>query len=257
MAAPTPVLTDEHLDLLVSAAGAWHVLASKTQAAFARAGLESHIVEAGAAEAGRLLRSENAAAAHQLAVRGRGRLVDRGELAAYVHHPVRHLRPVEVIKAAQAAQAACAYSPTWQDSAAQRLLEAVVTAGTHRLDGYADAPWAWTRPQVRSGPAVGVPGPSRPDVDGLGWVDVEELRAHWETAPLIVISVSAAAQVPTDLPSRAGVFLLVVDEPPNQVWQAVTALEIQSLVLFWPACQEWLYAQLAAPAPEFIEHRGQ
>lgn len=258
MATPLPILTDDHLDLLVSAAAAWHVLASRTQAAFAQGGLETHVLVAGATEAGRLIRTQNQSAIRWLDERGRGRLVDRsGPLPPYLHRPVSRLRPVEVIKAAHAAQAACADSPDWRGSAAQRLLSAVITAGTHRLDGYADAPWAWTRPQVRSGRCVGVTGASTPEILDLDWIAIEDLRNHWDIAPVIVIAVSAAGQVPADLPPRAGVFLLAIDEPPNDVWQAVTALEMQSLVLFWPACQPWLQAQLAAPGPEFVEHRGQ
>ena len=260
MATPIPVLTDDHLDLLVSAAAAWHVLTSKTQAAFARTGLESQVVAASTVEAGRMLRAENAAAIQWLASRGRGRLCDRGDLPPYAHRPVAHLRPVEVIKAAHAAQAACVFSPGWPTSVARRLLSAVVTAATHRLEGYADAPWVWTRPQIRAGRVIGVTAAGqadRPEIDGLDWVKIEDLREHWTSAPVIVISAAAASQVPADLPSRTGVFLLVVDEPPNEVWQAVATLEMQSLVLFWPTCREWLQAQVAAPAPEFVEHRAQ
>lgn len=254
---PTCALTDDHLDLLVSAAAAWHVLTSKTHAAFAQAGLETHVLGATVTEAGRLLRTENGSAIEWLTVRGRGRLVDRVDLTPYTHRPVTHLEPVEVIKAAHAAQTACRPSPTWDGSPAQRLLAAVVTAAAHRLEGYADAPWSWTRPQVRTGPAVGVSGAAHPDIEHLIWVSIEQLAEHWSTAPVIIITPDVADQVPPDLTSRAGVFLLAVDEHPNQVWQALTALDLQALVLFWPACEPWLHAQLANPAPEFVEHRGQ
>lgn len=251
------VLTDDHVDLIVSAAAAWHVLASKTQAAFAQAGLETHVLVATSTEAGRLVRTENASAVEWLAAHGRGRLVDRADLTPYTHRPVTHLDPVEVIKAAHAAQAACSPSPTWDGSAAQRLLAAVITAGAHRLEGYADAPWSWTRPQVRTGPAVGVAGPAHPDIEDLTWVSIDDLVEHWSTAPVVVITPDVADQVPADLAPRAGVFILVVDEHPNRVWQALLALDLQALVLFWPACRPWLQAQLAHPAPEFVEHRGQ
>lgn len=253
----TRVLTDDHVDLLISAAAAWQVLTSKTQAAFSQQGLERLVLVATATEAGRLVRTENASAVEWLASQGRGRLVERTDLSPYTHRPVNHLDPVEVIKAAHAAQAACQPSPTWDGSPAQRLLAAVVTAGTHRLQGYADAPWVWSRPHIRTGRAVGVAAGPHPEIQGLGWVSATELRDHWETAPLVILTPEVVGQIPADLPTRAGVFVLVVDEQPNQVWEALTALELQSLVLFWPTCRPWLQSQLADPAAEFVEHRSQ
>lgn len=255
---PTPLLTDDHIDLLVSAASSWHILASRTLAAFARDSLEKHVLVATATEAGRLLRAENTAAVQWLAERGRSRLVDRAVLGSYTHRQVDHLDPVEVIKAAHAAQALCSPSPTWEGSATQRLLAAVITAATHRLQGYAEAPWSWSRPKRRGGHPVGVAVDAvHPAVPGLDWITLEQLREHWTTAPLVIVTASAAAKVPVDLPLRAGVFLLVVDEEPNEVWEALAALEMQALVLFWPTCRAWLLAQLAAPAAEFVEHRSQ
>ncbi|MBE1609912.1 hypothetical protein [Actinopolymorpha pittospori] len=159
---PTPALTADHIDLLVSAASSWHILASRTLVAFARNSLEKHVLVATATEAGRLLRAENTAAVQWLAERGRTRVVDRAVLGSYTHRPVDHLDPVEVIKAAHVAQVLCSPSPTWEGSATQRLLAAVITAGTHRLQGYAEAPWSWSRPKRRGGRPVRVARRCRP-----------------------------------------------------------------------------------------------
>lgn len=255
---PTPALPDDHIDLLVTAATAWHVLASHTMAAFTASALEHHLLVATPTVAGRQVRAENTAAIQWAAEQGRSRLVDRAVPGPYSYRPVDHLDPVEVIKAAHAAQRACSPSPTWAGSTAQRLLTGVITAATHRLPGYADAPWHWTRPQHRAGTPVGVTlDPTHPEVPGLHWVTPESLHDHWEDAPLVVITPSAAAHLPASLPARTGVFLLAVEEKPNEVWQAVTALDMPALVLFWPACARWLMAQLANPSPQFVQHRGE
>ena len=167
---PTPVMTDDHIDLLVTAASRWHILTSATTAAFATGVVEQHVMAATTTEAGRNLRAANAAAVAWLAGRGRERLVDRAPTSDYEHRPVEgHLDPVEVIKAVHAAEAMCSPAPSWKGSAAQRLLAAVITAAEHRLAGYATAPWSWTRPERRGGPAVGVAiaGDDRPHVPGL------------------------------------------------------------------------------------------
>lgn len=257
---PTPVLSTDHIDLLVTAATDWRLLASPTTAAFAQSPLEHHVVVASATDAGRLLRSENVAAVRSLSDRGRTRLVDRGPVETYTHHRVDHLDPVEVIKAVHAAQAACSDSPSWSTSPAARLLDALITAATHRLPGYTTAPWWWTRPQMRSGQSVGVlrEGSTAPEVPGLTWITPNQLREHWPQAPLIIIRVDAAADIPADLPARAGVFILGLDgrEDSNQIWEAVTALDMPALVMLWPACAPWLHQQLQDPEPQFIEHRS-
>ena len=261
IATPTPALTDDHIDLLVSAATSWHILASRTTMAFTQGPVEAHVLVATATEAGRLIRDENAAAIRWLSECGRTRLTDRVDPEPYTHRPVGHLDPIEVIKAAQAAQEACSASPTWHGSLAQRLLTAVITCATHRLDGYTDAPWQWTRPQRRAGRPIGIATGPHPDLPDLEWINpVSDLPAviqHWGTASVVVVAASAAAALPADLPARAGVFLLVLDESHDQVWQSLTALEMQALVLFWPACRDWLVTQLVDPAPEFVEHRSQ
>lgn len=253
---PTPVLTDDHIDLLISAAVRWDVLTSRTRAAFSSSTAEQGMLIATATEAGRLLRAENAAAVEWLATQGRSRLTDRVQSQTYTHHPVEHLRPVEVIKAAHAVQSICSPSPTWQGSVAQQLVGKVITAATYRLDGYADAPWYWTRPHLRPGASIGVGvGDDHPQIAGLDWFDPSCLGSSWTTAPLVIITPAAALDLPPDMEPRPGVFVLVREEHPNAVWEALLALDMQALVLFWPASRAWLLHQLSDPAPEFAEHR--
>ena len=63
---PTPVLTDDHIDLLITAAADWRLLASPTAAAFAQSALERHVIVASSTEAGRMLRAENTASVRWL-----------------------------------------------------------------------------------------------------------------------------------------------------------------------------------------------
>lgn len=253
MSTSTQLLGTDHIDLLVTAASRWRILASQTSAAFGR--LESHVVVATATGAGRLLREQNLAATRRLSDRGRGRLADRCTPGAYTFTEVEHLVPVEVIKACHAAEQMCAAAPSWEGSTAQRLLAAVAAGAAHRLDGYSSAPWAWARPQRRSGPPVAVGGAWRPHLDGIRWIGLETIRDHWDSAALVVITTEVAAQVPADLGQRSGVFILAEHEPADAVWQAILALDVQALVLFWPVCEPWLAEQVSDPDPEFVEHR--
>jgi len=253
MTSTTQILGSDHLDLLVTAALRWRILTSRTAAAFSQA--ESHLVVATGTEAGRLVQQENLAAVRWLSDRGRGRLADRATPEPYAFTEVEHLVPVEVIKACHAAEAMCSSSPGWSASTARRLLVAISTAASHRVDGYSIAPWQWTRPHRRSGPAVAVGAGWRPELPGVAWIEPEELVERWTDASLVVISTEVAATLPPDLPPRAGVFLLADREPQEDVWSAIVALDSQALVLFWPACRPWLAEQVSDPAPEFVEHR--
>ena len=253
MTSTSQILTVDHLDLLVTAAVRWRILTSRTAAAFSQA--ESHLVVATGTEAGRLVQQENLAAVRWLSDRGRGRLADRSTPEPYTFTEIEHLVPVEVIKACHAAESMCSSSPGWSASTARRLLVAVATAASHRLEGYSSAPWEWTRPQRRSAPAIAVGATWRPELPGISWVDADELVSRWAEASLVVISTEVAGQLPPDLPRRSGVFLLADREPHDEIWSAILALDAQALVLFWPACQPWLADQVSDPSPEFVEHR--
>ena len=137
--------------------------------------------------------------------------------------------PVEVIKAAQAATAACQDSPTWTTSPAYRILDAVTQAATLRLDGYAEAPWWWTRPQRRSGIPVGVAlAEDHPEVSGLVWVTPDAVSQYWDTAAVVITTVAAVTTFPADLKARAGVFVLLTCTPRADFTDAPGHLSLSS-----------------------------
>lgn len=241
-------LTDDHLDLLTSAVASWRVLAAGRSVPPHAAGDWGAEVTAAATATGRLLRRENAAALEALSGHAAIRVADRKEFLPYTFRPVTHIDPVEVIKAAHAAQACCSGGPTWVGSVGEQLLSCVITAATYRLNGYVAAPWIWTRPSRGvDGVPVGVTSGDHPDIPGLRWVDPGELRAHWYDASFVVVQADAVGEIPPDLPARPGVFLLSHEKHPDVVWESLSALDMQALALFWPSCQTWLAEQLADP----------
>jgi hypothetical protein len=246
---PSPVLGDDHIDLLVTAAARWGVLVSRTVVALAAESPRHHILTASENEVGQTLRQANVAAVRWLGYQGRGRIADRRPPTTYNYRPVDAvLEPVEVIKAVQAAQAMCHDDPTWNGGSAQRFLSAVLTAATHRLDGYPQAPWSWTRPEHRGGPPVGVAldSESRPPVAGLEWVTPASVPRWWSQASLIVVRTGAALQIPAGLPDRDRVVLLVTnDETHNQTWLAVEALRMAARVFSWPEGADGLESEIA------------
>lgn len=246
---PSPVLSDDHIDLLVTAAARWGVLVSRTVMALAAASPSHHILTASENEVGQTLRQANVAAVRWLGYQGRGRIADRLPPTAYTYRPVDAvLDPVEVIKAVHAAQAMCRDDPTWNGGSADRFLSAVLTAATHRLDGYPQAPWSWARPEHRGGPAVGVAleSESRPSVAGLGWVTPAAAPQWWSQASLIVVRTGAALRIPAGLPDRDRVVLLVTnDETHNQTWLALEALRMAARVFSWPEGARELESEIA------------
>ncbi len=256
----SPLLSNDHLDLLVSAATAWGVIASPTRAALAQSEIERELAGASGTQAGQLLRQANSAARRWLAEGGKARFADHAAHdETYSHRGVEtSLAPVEVIKAAQAADAACRFSPDWADSLPRRLLTAIITAASHRLPGYADAPWLWTRPRRRRGVPIGVrlDHEACPDIEGVEWISPCRVGEFWDDAQLVLLTPAAALRLPATVPSRPGVFVFVVDEQHDAVWQSLATLEMQSLALFWPVCRDWLLGQLAHPDAAFVEHRA-
>jgi|SRR5690606_18606385 len=246
---PTQILSDDHIDLLVTAASRWGVLVSRTAAALTAAPSGHHILTASGTDAGRAIRAENAAAVRWLGYRGRVRVADRAPREDYTYRPVDAvLIPVEVIKAVHAAQEMCQDAPTWQASSARRLLDGVLLAATHRLDGYPQAPWRWNRPEHRGGLPVGVAlaDEPRPQIEGLTWVTPAAVPQHWSTAALIVVRTGAAFAIPAGLPARDGVALLVTsEETHNQTWTAVEALKMAARIFTYPEGAPELEAEIA------------
>lgn len=190
-----------------------------------------------------------------LAVRPRPLATSRPGLPRpHVYREADALDPVEVIKACHAYQHLCSSAPGWSGSTAHRLVAAIATAATHRLSGYAQAPWIWTRPQIRAGRPVALGRQWRPDLPGISWVDVAELTEAWQSASLIVVTTEAAADLPGGLPARGGLFLLANSDPPDQVWDAVAAVSPEA-VLYWPVCDPWLADQVRDPSSQFTHHR--
>lgn len=253
MTATPQLLTGDHIDLLITAALRWRVLTDHTTAAFTST--ERHLVVATANEAGRILQQENLAALRWLSDRGRSRLADRAIPEPHVFTEVDALDPVEVIKACHAYQHLCSPSPGWSGSTAHRLVAAITTAATHRLAGYAEAPWVWTRPQVRSGAPVALGRQWRPELPGISWVDATRLVQAWQSASLIVVTTEAAPDLPDGLPTRSGLFLLTNSDHPDQVWEAVASVAPEA-VLYWPVCEDWLAEQVREPSPQLTHHRG-
>ncbi len=248
---PAPILTDDHIDLIVTAAARWHVLASRTTAAFAGAGLERHVLHATEDQAGRALRAANTAAVRRLAQQGKSRMMDRTPGADHYHHRRVEgtLDPVEVIKAVHAAQEMCSSTPGWADSIAQRLLSAVNLAAEHRLPGYASAPWKWTRPTDLNTAPLGIAaaGEEHPDLPGLEWTDPNNVSEdRWAHASLVIVRPGAASAIPANLKARTGVVVMITEtERHGDAWEAVTALAMPaSQVWLWPICRGWLESHL-------------
>lgn len=250
-------LGDDHLDLILTAAVRWRVLPHRVAAV---SPLEQNLVSAMANQVGHQIRAENDAAIKALIDLGQADTTTLGASPDQYHFmQVDHLVLVEVIKAVHAAREACRRSPSWPASQARRWLDAILVAATYRVDGYTAAPWQWTRPQLRTGRSIGVandPSDHLP-IPGLQWVAPGELSGHWQNAPLVIIRSDAALQVPAELPARPGVFVLAEDDPDQQqIWTALTSLDMAALALFWPSCRPWLVEQLADPAPEYCTYRS-
>lgn len=258
MTIPVHRLSDDHLDLIMTAALQWRVLPATHTIG---SEIEQRLVDAMVNQVGQQVLAENLASITALIAQGRARLAGDAEpVASYSYSAVDQLVPVEVIKAVHAARDMCRHSPSWKGSPAHRWLDAVLVASTYRLDGFAAAPWRWTRPQRRAGHSIGVAlrAEDQLDIPGLIWIEPDELASHWQQAPLIVIRVEAALTIPAELPARAGVFVLTHEghHDAQQMWTALNSLDMEALSLFWPTCRPWLVEQIQGPAAEYCSYRS-
>lgn len=252
-------LSDDHVDLIMTAALQWRVLPTNHQLG---SDVEQRLAHTMASQVGHDILLENLASIAALTDRGRARLAGSPDSAAsYSFTPVDQLVPVEVIKAVHAARDACRHSPSWKGGKAHRWLDAVLVAATYRLDGFGAAPWLWTRPQHRTGHSIGVALriEDQLPIPGLVWIEPDELADHWQQAALIIILVDAVSAVPAELPARTGVFVLTDehDHDPQQTWSALTSLDMEALSLFWPTCAPWLAEQLRVPTAAYTSYRSQ
>lgn len=239
------LLPADHLDLLISAAQAWDVTINAASLTTSEAfSTPTGLSGARADELGELLQQQNVDALSFLARAGQTSLVE-SRPRPYRHLPVRPdlLDPVEVLKACQAYEHSCAASPGWASSRARRFIGGLTTAAVRRLPGFATAPWTWTRPASRTGPAIGAAGSWRPAVEHLEWREIDTLVQDWSSARLVVLTLEALSVLPASLERRPDVFVLTRHEISDEAWPALLDLQPEA-VLFYPACRPWLDARL-------------
>lgn len=234
------VVSADTLDLLVTAALRYGVLASRTRRAFTTTG---GILQATPDDAGRVLLHQHLAAAlhrhhpPQLS----------SELRCYRHVPVAHVDPVHVLKALHTYEAVAATGQGWATSAAHTVTAALLRAATQALPGYAEAPTSWCRPAVRSGTPIGLARQWRPVNDGVVWMTPRELAAHWDSAAIVLLTVDALPHLPRDLPARDGVYVLAGGEVSPAAWEAI-ATSPALLIVQLPTGGAWLREELEAVA---------
>lgn len=253
MMTTTAILSMDHIDLLVTAATRWGVLVDDTQHALAGS---ANLIPLDPTSAGQLLQAANLDAASRrqtLSTMDRRTIASRP--APYSFTPVdsSDLKPVEVIKAAHAAEHLCNEARRWSTSLAASLLNSVIAAATRRVPGYRNAPYLWSRTSRRTGQPIGIGTAWRPAIAGLRWIDADECAAVWDSSSLVVVTSDAVADLPAGLSARSGVFLLYRDRVPAAAWSEEAPAE---LALQWPECEPWLAEQLQHPDPQYTTVLG-
>jgi len=183
------VVSADALDLLVTAALRYGVLASRTRNAFSPT--TAGVLQATPDDAGRVLLAQHLAAQHPTLAAPPPL---SSELRCYQHVPVVHIEPVHVLKAIHTYEAVAAASPGWDTSAAHTLTTALLRAAVKALPGYAEAPSSWRRPLVRSGPPIGLARQWRPVRDGVTWMTSRE---SWPTGSPRPSCCSPSTRCPT------------------------------------------------------------
>lgn len=86
---------------------------------------------------------------------------------------------------------------------------------------------------------------------GCSFIYVEHsgLARHWSTAPLIVIGLDAIADIPSDLPRRAGVLIASMQqtEPDASAWRDALTIGAEHVISL-PEAQGWLVDRLGTIA---------
>lgn len=235
-------ISADTLDLLVSAALRYGVLASQARVAFNP--LPAGVLQATPDEAGRILLQHHRTAQHPGPAEPPPL---SNELRCYDHVPVTHLDPVHVLKAIHIYEAVASTGAGWDSSAARTLTTALLRAAVQALPGYATAPTSWRRPPVRGGSPIGLARQWQPVAEGVIWTTPRELAAHWETASIVLLTVDALPDLPTDLPSRKGVYVLARGEVSPADWEAI-AQSPSLLIVQLPTGGAWLRDELDAVA---------
>lgn len=228
------------LDLLITAALRYGVLASRTRAAFNPPA--AGVLQASPDDAGRVLLTQHLTAQH--ATLGAPPQLS-SELRCYHHVPVPHVDPVHVLKALHTYETVAATTAGWATSAARTLTVALAHAATQALPGYAEAPSSWRRPTVRSGAPIGLARQWRPVHDGVVWMTPRELVAHWDSAAVVLLAVDALPDLPRGLPARDGVYVLAGAEVSSTAWAAI-AESPALLIVQLPTGGDWLREELEA-----------
>ena len=242
MTALHPVdLSDDELDLLVTAAVRWRLLTSPAAAALQHLPARGPVSSATAAGWSLLHHAHAAAAAsgaRSAPARARG----------YRHLPVDHVDPLQVLAGALRCERLTAASPSWTGSAAAQLLDRLLRAAAARLPGVSDPPPAWSRPPARTGAAVGcshTPA-AAPLLPGLVWLEPAQLAARWDAAAVVVLDADVVADLPP-LPRRPAVYVVCTGpQLPTDTWRRLCELPAAALVSL-PVGRPWLTAQLADP----------
>lgn len=236
-------ISADTLDLLVTAALRYGVIASRARVAFNPA--PAGVLQATPDEAGRILLQHHRTAQHPDPSSNPTPLPS--ELACYDHVPVTHLDPVHVLKAIHTYEEVAATGAGWEASAARTLTTALLHAAVQALPGYATAPRIWRRPPVRGGSPIGLARQWQPVGEGVTWTTPRELVAHWQSAAIVLLTVDALPDLPPDLPAREGVYVLAHGEVSPADWDAIA----QSPALFivqLPTGGTWLRDELATAA---------
>lgn len=237
----SPLMSADHLDLLATAAVQYRVVASPPAALLS--GSDVLVPTITASHTSRILHQHNLAVVSAVQAQAVAHLVDVAE--PYTFRPVQEpLDPVEVVKACHCYEDACRRWPGWERSVAAKLIRSLERAAVQRIPGDSDAPWRWLR-STRSGPPVGFATSWRPEVPGLEWVSVDEMRQRWDDARLVVVTTQAVRDLPAGLARRPSVIGL---------HDAADVAGLESLwagpvtdAMVWPVCAGALQVALTEP----------
>lgn len=233
------IVGQDHLDLLISAAMAYGLLADPARAS-SMSHVEPLIAAAAATTVGRQLQRVNR---DSLAAARDG--IDEPEPYSFTPVDEKDIVPMHVLKAVQAMEHLCYGAPGWEDAPVRRLLEAVTRAAIQRLPGYGQAPWVWTRGELRRGPAIGVCGRWRPEgADVVEWVSPDVARQQWATAAFVVLTTDQLHAM-DGMPDRPAIYVATGRELGDEVWQILDGLSFEpEHILFFPAALPWLRDQV-------------